>query len=126
MCEVKPVEAAIRVRAEGRTPFLGTAQVKFVGPLTLKLRARSQSGGTGKVQWRTAAQDSFVETQSVTYELPAGEAWQEITVEVPVQDRAGVLRLYLPAESGDVEIQSIQFHNKSGQKKIWDFSSETS
>ena len=125
MCEVEPLKAAIRVRAEGRTPFLGTAQVKFDGPLTLKLRARSQTGGKGKVQWRTATQETFVDTQAVTYELPAGEAWQEITVQVPVQGRASVLRLYLPAESGDVEIQSIQFLSESGREKVWDFANGT-
>jgi hypothetical protein len=124
MCEVETVEGAIRVRAEGRTPFLGTAQVKFMGPLTLKLRARSRAGGTGKVQWRTATQETFVETQAVSYAVPAGESWQDITVQVPVRGRAGILRLYLPAEPGEIEIQSIQFLNKSGQEKVWDFSSQ--
>lgn len=125
MCEVERLDDAIRVRAQGRTPFLGTAQVKFMGPLTLKLRARSSAAGTGKVQWRTTGQEAFVETQAVSYELPAGETWQEITVQVPVQGRASVLRLYLPAESGDVEIQAIEFLNESGQQKVWDFSSGT-
>ena len=115
-------EGAIRVTGEGRLPFLGTAQVRFNGPLTLKLRARSTAGGEGRVQWRTATQETFPEsTQIVTYHLSAGTKWQEVSIELPIQGNARVVRLYLPAEKSAVEVQSIQFLDKSGRKKAWDF-----
>lgn len=122
MCNVVRTEEAIRVMGEGRLPFLGTAQVKLSGPLTLKLRARSTAGGEGRVQWRTSNQETFPESaQVVTYDLPAGTKWQNISVRLPIQGKASVIRLYLPAERTEVEVQSIQFLDNSGREKSWDF-----
>ena len=126
MCEVVATDGAIRITAEGRQPFLGTAQVRFNGPLTLKLRARSNAGGKGRVRWRTAGQDSFPESSQIaTYDLPAGTTWQDISVSLPVQGKPTVIRLYLPAGQMAVEVQSIQFLDKNGRKKSWDFAGET-
>jgi hypothetical protein len=126
MCKVVATDGAIRITAEGRQPFLGTAQVRFNGPLTLKLRARSNAGGKGRVRWRTAGQDSFPESSQIaTYDLPAGTTWQDISVPLPVQGKPTVIRLYLPAGQTAVEVQSIQFLDKNGRKKSWDFAGET-
>ena len=125
-CKVVKTDGAIRVTGEGRQPFLGTGQVKFSGPLTLKLRARSSSGGKGRVQWRTGGQETFPESaQVVTYNLPAGTTWQTISVPLPIQGKVSVIRLYLPAETTAVEVQSIQFLDKSGREKLWDFAGVT-
>ncbi len=114
----------LRVEADGRAPFLGTAQVKHVGPMTLNLQARSEVGGTGKVQWKTSDQEDFAATgQQVAFEIPAGEGWQDITVEVPVEGRSSTIRLYLPAAEKPVEIQSIRYVAKGSNAvvKEWDF-----
>jgi arylsulfatase A-like enzyme len=125
-CKVINTEGAIRVTGEGRQPFLGTAQVKFNGPLTLKLRARNTAAGEGRVQWRTSGQETFPESaQVVTYNLPAGTVWQEVVIQLPIEGRAGVIRLYLPAESTAVEVQSIQFLDRNGREKSWDFAGVT-
>lgn len=122
-CKLVRVAGAIRIIGEGRQPFLGTAQVKLSGPLTLKLVARSTAGGKGSLRWKTRDQESFPKSgQNVNYELPAGNAWQEITVAIPVQGVAGIIRLHLPAEASPVEIKSMQFIDENGRKKTWDFS----
>jgi arylsulfatase A-like enzyme len=105
-------------------PFLGTAQIKARAPLTMHLRARSVTGGPGKVQWKRAEQEDFpVDDQSVTFDLPAGTDWQEIRVDLPVREMMQILRLYLPVDAGVVEIQSLDFLNaKTGKSvKRWDF-----
>jgi arylsulfatase A-like enzyme len=122
MCKVVTTDGAIRITATGRQPFLGTGQVRLSGPLTLRLRARSTAGGEGRVQWRTATQETFPEsTQIVTYHLSAGTKWQDVSIQLPIQGNARVVRLYLPADKSAVEVQSIQFLDKSGRKKAWDF-----
>ncbi len=121
-CTASKVSGAVRIEADGRTPFLGTAQVKMAGPLTLKLRIQSAAGGAGKVQWKTSDQDTFpTDAQVVHFTLPAGKQWQDITLEVPVQGRAGIVRLYLPADKSPVEIQTIQFSGSDGAIKSWHF-----
>lgn len=125
-CRLVNTEGAIRVVGDGRQPFLGTAQVKFVGPLRLKIRARSTAGGKGRIQWRTAAQDAFPEAaQIVTYDLPAGTTWQDLTIPLPLQGQAAIIRLYIPAEVTAVELQSIQFLDSNGRSKSWNFAGAT-
>ena len=122
-CKVVKSEGSVQVIGEGRLPFLGTAQVKLSGPLTLKLRARSTAGGDGHVQWKTDSQESFPESgQTVPYKLPAGNTWQEISVALPIKGKAGIIRLYLPAQTKPVELQSIQFTDENGRERRWNFS----
>ncbi len=123
-CKLSIASGAVRVEADGRTPFLGTAQVKAAGPLTLKLRARSTTGGPGKVQWNTKEQTEFPPTgQTVEFTLSAGADWQDMTVEIPVTGELRIIRLYLPADKSPVEIASIQYADKTGTLKVWDFTS---
>ncbi|WP_339727481.1 sulfatase [uncultured Gimesia sp.] len=122
MCKLTLVKGAARIEADGRTPFLGTAQVKLPGPLTLKLRIRSTAGGTGKVQWKTAAQKTFSRTgQSVEYSFKGGQQWQDVTLQLPIQGNPGIVRLYLPATASPVEIQTIRFTGKGSGEKSWSF-----
>ena len=65
------------------------------GPVIAKFVARTRDGGEGRLQWKTKAQENFPKSgQTVAYTLPAGKAWQEITVTLPIQGKAGVIRLY--------------------------------
>ncbi len=119
MCKITLKAESLRVEADGRTPFLGTAQVRHAGPVTLKLRARSKAGGRGKVQWKTADQKAFPEQgQIVQYTLPAGDDWRDVTVELPVQGKAGIVRVYVPASEAPVEIKSLQFLPSGSAKPI--------
>lgn len=125
MCRLSLVPGALRVETEGPTPFLGTAQVKHPGPLTLQLRARSAVGGSGKVQWKTAAQDAFPAAgQQVSYTLAGGSQWQELSLELPIEGTSAIVRLYLPAADTPVEIESLRFiaPGRSSAVRTWDFS----
>ena len=121
-CKATVIDGVLRIEADGRTPFLGTAQVRIAGPLTLKLRLRSTTGGEGKVQWKTADQDGFPESgQVVDFKITAGSQWQAITVDMPVHGRPGIIRLYLPARKSPVEVQAIRFTNNRKEAKVWNF-----
>ncbi|MEZ6124587.1 MAG: sulfatase [Planctomycetaceae bacterium] len=125
-CQLVKVDGAIRVVGNGRLPFLGTARVRLNGPLKLTLVARSESGGTAGIHWKTTGQDDFPETgQSVNYQLPAGNSWQEVTVDLPIKGNPQIIRLYLPAEKSPVELRSIRFRNDRDQEKQWSFAEVT-
>ncbi|NRB76206.1 MAG: sulfatase, partial [Verrucomicrobiales bacterium] len=53
-CETVVADGRLKVTPTGKFPFLGTASVKMGGPLTLRMKLRSEAGGAGKVAWRTA------------------------------------------------------------------------
>lgn len=90
MCRIRLVDGALRVEADGPTPFLGTAQVRHAGPTRLKLRVRSRAGGPGRVRWKTAGREDFpAQGQVVEYTLAASDDWQEVTVDLPIQGKPG-------------------------------------
>lgn len=128
MSTISLVDGALRMQADGRTPFLGTAQVKHTGPMILTLRVRSEGGGAGEVRWKKSRQDSFPRQQSVAFQLPKSSQWRDITVDLPVQGRTQIVRLYLPAKQGPVDIGSIRFTAKSTRATVreWSFVEENS
>lgn len=121
--EISLNEGALRVTPTGKMPFLGTAQVKSQGPLTLHLRARSTdgTGSAGRIQWKESHQTDFPETaQFVSYEIPEGEKWHDIRVDVPVAKECALLRIHLPGGKA-MEIQSIRWTAKGSTVREWDF-----
>jgi len=124
-CSAEVVDGALRVRSDAVSPFLGTAQVRFTGPINFTLRARSEKGGRVVLRWITEdGTGNFTKNGEVTLDLPAGDGWQELTAELPVKGRAKIIRLYLPAEKSPVEIESIKYTGVSGGLKVWSFKSE--
>jgi arylsulfatase A-like enzyme len=124
MCKISLVAGALRVEPDGRAPFLGTAQVKHTGPMSLTMRARSTVGGEGKVQWKTADQEDFPASgQIVAYTLPPGGQWQEVSIDLPVEGTSAIVRLYLPAAEAPVEIESLRYSAPERPQpiRVWDF-----
>lgn len=123
-CEIELVGGALRVIGTGRQPFLGTGGAKLAGPLRVGLRLRAPEGGTGRLQWKTEAQEAFTqEGQVVDYTLSGGGEWEELSLELPVEGALGILRIHLPAAGGkSVEIGSIRIEGAGGKARAWDFS----
>ena len=123
-CRIVPIKGGIRVLPQGKRPFLGTAQVRLKGTMTLRLRARSVNGeaGIGHIQWRTEDQADFPKTgQTKAFKLPAGKDWQDVEVNVRVEGVSRLVRIFLPAGKA-LEIQSIRWNAKGQKGKAWDFS----
>jgi len=122
-CEVAAINGGIRVMPTGKMPFLGTAQVKLTGPLTLRLRARTVdgAGGTGRVQWKNKDQEEFPSSgQTISYAIPPGEDWQDIEVSVPAAGAIQIVRLYLAGPKA-MEIQTIEWVRKGRGSVQWNF-----
>ena len=127
-CKIKPVEGAIKIEADGRTPFLGTTQIKSAGKIQAELVVRSSQGGSGKIRWKLAEQTEFpVDSQSVEFKLSPVETWETIKLTILPEKQLGTIRIYLPANSAGVEIASIKFtaENSGKQIKHWDFSKKS-
>ncbi|MHC4994710.1 MAG: sulfatase [Planctomycetota bacterium] len=125
LCEITPIDGAIRVQPQGKKPFIGTAQVKLYGTITLRLRARGVNGrgGTGRIQWKNRDQDEFPQTgQSAPFELPTGDGWHDIEVTAPNSGVTQLVRIHLP-DGQPLEIQSIRWGAEGKRGASWDFSS---
>ncbi|MFA6544314.1 MAG: sulfatase [Limisphaerales bacterium] len=118
-CRARIAGGALRIESDGGTPFLGMVQVKHAGPAVFNLRARSSTGGKGAVQWRTIGQKTFPKDgQNIAFELKPGEAWQDISVELPVEGELMHLRVFLPAAKAPVEISSARYLPANSSKPV--------
>lgn len=117
------VPGALEVTGTGARPFLGTAQARFSGPLKVRIEMKASGGGGGQVQWRTDEQGDFPKGgQVLDYTLSASDGWQEISLDLPVEGRAGTIRLYLPSTKGKmVAIRSYRIEGSDGSVKEWRF-----
>jgi arylsulfatase A-like enzyme len=117
------VPGALEVTGTGARPFLGTAQARFAGPLKVRIEMKASGGGGGQVQWRTDEQGDFPKGgQVLDYTLSASDGWQEISLDLPVEGRAGTIRLYLPSTKGKmVAIRSYRIEGSDGSVKEWRF-----
>ena len=120
-CEFSVRKDHLRIDAKGPAPFIGIAGWKNSGAMTLVLRVRSEKAGEGKVHWKTKEQAEFAEgKQSVNYKLAASKDWQEVKVSLPTEGVVGVLRLYLPG--GSIDVEEIGFQDKDSKPiKRWMF-----
>jgi arylsulfatase A-like enzyme len=126
MSKIALIGGALRVEADGRTPFLGTAQVRIAGPLTLKLRIRG-NGGQSRIVWKMADQEDFPQQgQSASYTLARSDSWQDVKIDLPIAGTPRIVRIYVPTDSGAVDIQTIEFSNRTGKAKRWEFRAEGS
>lgn len=121
-------DGALHVEADGKMPFIATARLaalKYDGAVNLNLRLRTAAGGEGKIQWRTADQETFPrEGQVVPFRITAGDSWSEVPVALPVNGQIAHMRVYLPAQSAPVDVDWIRISpaaNAKTKPTTWDF-----
>jgi hypothetical protein len=121
-CEVVVTDGVLRMTGKGKAgvAFLGHAMGKTIGPAEIKLRARSTTGGTGKIECLPGGAGDSTGAQSVSFGITKGD-WQEIALELPTQGPLGVVRLYLPAAEAPLELDWIELKSKTAQPQRWEF-----
>lgn len=109
---------------KGGAPFLGHAMGRTTGPVVVKLRVRSASGGEGKVEWLGDAQ-AGTEPKSVAFNVAAGD-WQELSVDMPAKGLLGTTRLYLPVSSQPLQLDWVELRSGGAQAKPqrWEFNAK--
>jgi uncharacterized sulfatase len=85
--------------------FLARAQLNVPGPLTARLRIRSNKAGEGSITWRTTEQKDFVPANRIPFSLEGSSDSQMLNVPLPVTGSLVHLRLHLPA--GEILIQQF-------------------
>ncbi len=119
---------AMHIESDGRNAFIANARLAALnieGAAKLNLRLRTMSGGEGKVQWRTTAQEAFpAEGQVVTFKVPSGSDWSEVPVELPVTGQIAHMRVYLPVQGSPIDVDWTKIapsNNGKGKPMTWDF-----
>lgn len=112
-------DGALRVESKGPDSFLGVAAGLNAGTARLTFRIRAPQAGEGRIALLNGA--GSAETLVVPYKASGEAVWQEISVELPVKEKAGILRLYLPGGSASVELDDIVLTPAQGEARRWTF-----
>lgn len=109
--------AALKATADGLRVDINGSDPFFIGPvldlppsvpLLMKVRLRSEVGGTGQVFF---SQGPMTEAQSVRFSVPAGQ-WHEVLVPLPALGPKFRFRVDPPGDRGTCLIERLAFHKR--------------
>jgi arylsulfatase A-like enzyme len=84
--------------------FLGFSASKHSGPSSVKIRIKAQPGNS-HVDWLPGGTQD--KAQSAPFKIES-RRWQEISVSIPATGPLGIVRVYLPHQAEEIEIDWIE------------------
>ena len=116
----------MKITPTGRQPFIANNRVHNTGPVEVRMRIKTHNAGSGRIQWRTEGQESFLKTGQIkSFKIPGGD-WQELTVPIDVKGNLVHLRFFLSDSTQPTEIDWLECGPRapnSQTKKKGDFKS---
>ncbi|YCM45450.1 sulfatase [Verrucomicrobiaceae bacterium 227] len=110
-------DGIITLKATGSDPFLGVGVAQHKGTATITVRAKAPKGGKGKVTWANGSP----KIGAIPFELKAGE-WTELSLTLPAKGSLGILRVHLPAQDQEIQVDSITLSSGAGTTpQTWNF-----
>lgn len=112
-------DGILSVHSKGANSFLGVGAGLTAGTARFSFRVRAPQAGEGKVTLLNEA--GATETLTVPYKVAGDSEWETVTLELPVKEKAGILRLYLPSGSASVDFDDILLTPPQGKPRRWTF-----
>ena len=110
-CRISAADGAMKIVSSGNDPYL-VVRLEAAGPvLVIKLRTRSNAGGTGQFFWSTDKQRGFAEARSKRFEMIHDGKWHEYTLLVRVNGTMKSLRFDPAGAAGTIEVDSLGIHH---------------
>jgi arylsulfatase A-like enzyme len=112
-------DGILSIQSKGASSFLGIGAGLTTGTGRFSFRVRAPQAGEGRVTLLNEA--GATETLSVPYKVAGESDWETVTLELPVKEKAGILRLYLPSGSASVALDDIVLTPPQGKPRRWTF-----
>lgn len=122
-CYLTKGDGALRMHCTGGDPqIIAQRAPEVAGPLTARMRLRSQSGGPGHFFWRTRGLPRFGPVQRLDFQAAHDGAWEEIEVAFEAASELLSLRIDPSNAPGLVEFAWIRLSDASGTVlQAWEF-----
>jgi arylsulfatase A-like enzyme len=129
MAELTLQDGILAVKSTGGDPFLwNNALPSMPGPLSVRIRMRSTSSGTGRFFWSTRTAKGFAPQRAFNFEVAHDGEWEEYELMIPsatTDSPVTGIRLDPCTAPGDIEIDWLDIHTESGRMiKRWSFGDE--
>jgi arylsulfatase A-like enzyme len=112
-------DGVLTVQSTGARSFLGVAAGITPGTARIMFRIRAPQAGEGRVV--LLSETGGAESLSVPYKVSGDSVWEAVTLELPVEEKAGILRRYLPQGSPAVDLDEITLSLPAGKPRRWSF-----
>jgi hypothetical protein len=118
-CDATVKDGIVTAKGKGPSPFLGVG-ANLTGPAKVTFRLRTSTGGEGHIDLVPTTGSKTGEIVAFPYSAIAGD-WQEITVDLPHNGPATLMRLYLPHATEAVEIDWVELKPTGAKARRWEF-----
>jgi len=118
-CDATVKDGILTAKGTGPSPFLGIG-ANLSGAAKVTFRLRTATGGDGHVDLVPTGNSKPTDIIAFPYAAKPGE-WQEITVDLPHQGPAAIMRLYLPTASEPVQIDWVELRPAGAKARRWEF-----
>jgi arylsulfatase A-like enzyme len=118
-CDATVRDGILTAKGTAAAPFLGVGAA-LNGPAKVTFRIRTATGGEGHVDIVPTVGSKAADIVAFPYTAKGGE-WQEITVDLPHQGPAAILRLYLPHASEAVDLDWVELKPSEAKARRWEF-----
>ena len=107
-CRIEAAAGALKVTSTGNDPYIMSPPIKVEGPVTLRLRMKSNSAGAGRVFWETDKAPHFAEERAAGFDIKHDGQWHEYAA--PLEASGAVVRLRLDPGTapGAIEIERME------------------
>ena len=118
-CDATVKDGILNAKGTGPAPFLGVG-AGLTGPAKVTFRIRTPTGGEGHIDLVPTTGSKTGEIVAFPYSAKAGD-WQDITVDLPHNGPATLMRLYLPHATEAVEIDWVELKPTGAKARRWEF-----
>ena len=118
-CDATVKDGIVTAKGKGPSPFLGVG-ANLTGPAKVTFRLRPSTGGEGHIDLVPTTGSKTGEIVAFPYSTKAGD-WQDITVDLPHNGPATLMRLYLPHATEAVEIDWVELKPTGAKARRWEF-----
>jgi arylsulfatase A-like enzyme len=118
-CDATVKDSILTAKGTGPAPFLGIG-AGLTGPAKVTFRLRTATGGDGHVDLVPTGTSKTADIVAFAYAAKPGE-WQEITVDLPHQGPAAIMRLYLPHATEPIQIDWVELKPTGAKPRRWEF-----
>jgi len=107
-CTVAAQDGVLRIQSSGTDPYLAGPPLQLEGPLTVNLRMRCATVGTGQFFWTTTATPDLAEARSQHFKLIHDGQWHDYSVPLAAVGTVTRLRLDPGDAPGRIEVEKME------------------
>jgi hypothetical protein len=107
-CDPRPEKDVLKLHSVGADPSMASPPFEMTGPVTVRLRMKTNLPGRGQIFWLTRQSPKLSEAMSAGFDLIRDDQWHDYEVKLPAQGVVVGLRFDPGEGPGEAQIEWIE------------------